>query len=121
MHALMEEAHGLAPEIITHLISPQPRRSLVLLPQVRIHRPLQQEDVDANLALVNCGFEVFPDREPSQYELAASIVRLDWHLSGELLTVKGTGEQLGESVEAPSVCEPSVQQDRANRLACRRG
>ena len=88
----------LAPSLITHLISPHPRRSLVLLP--REHRGLQKEDVDANITLVNCAFEVWPDRVPSLYELAASIVRLGWHLSGDLLKVQDvTGDQLSKSVE----------------------
>ena len=89
----------LAPSLITHLISPHPRRSLVLLP--REHRGLQKEDVDANITLVNCAFEVWPDRVPSLYELAASIVRLDWHLSGDLLKVQDvTGDHAAEQVGA---------------------
>ena len=88
----------LAPSLITHLISPHPRRSLVLLP--REHRGLQREDVDANITLVNCAFEVWPDRVPSQYDLAASIVLLDCHLSGDLLKVSQvTSDQLPKSVE----------------------
>ena len=89
----------LAPSLITHLISPHPRRSLVLLPRA-VDRGLQREDVDANITLVNCAFEVWPDKVPSQYELTASIVRLDWHLSGDLLKVQDvTGDQLSKSVE----------------------
>ena len=66
----------------------------------QLHRGLQKEDVDANITLVNCAFEVWPDRVPSLYELAASIVRLDWHLSGDLLKVQDvTGDQLSKSVE----------------------
>lgn len=89
----------LEPALITHLISQHPRRSLVLLP--REHRGLQKEDVDANITLVNCAFEVWPDRVPSLYELAASIVRLDWHLSGDLLKVQDvTGDHAAEPVGA---------------------
>jgi hypothetical protein len=88
----------LEPALITHLISHRPRRSLVLLP--REHRGLQREDVDANITLVNCAFEVWPDRVPSQYDLAASIVLLDCHLSGDLLKVSQvTSDQLPKSVE----------------------
>ena len=87
----------LAPSLITHLISPHPRRSLVLLPR---DRGLQREDVDANITLVNCAFEVWPDRVPSQYDLAACIVLLDGHLSGDLLKVNQvTSDQLPKSVE----------------------
>jgi len=77
----------LSPALITHLISQHPRRSLV-----------QKEDVDTNITLVNCAFEVWPDKVPSVYALASAIVRLDWHLSGDLLKVKDTGN-LGLSVE----------------------
>ena len=88
----------LAPSLITHLISSHPRRVLVLLP--RQHRSLQREDVDANITLVNCAFEVWPDRVPSQYDLAACIVLLDGHLSGDLLKVNQvTSDQLPKSVE----------------------
>ena len=86
----------LEPALITHLISQHPRRSLVLLP--REHRGLQKEDVDTIVTLVNCAFEVWPDKVPSVYTLASAIVRLDWHLSGDLLKVKDTGN-LGLSVE----------------------
>ena len=89
----------LEPALITHLISHHPRRSLVLLP--REHRGLQKEDVDANITLVNCAFEVWPDRVPSLYELAASIARLSWHLSGDLLKVQDvTGDHAAEQVGA---------------------
>ena len=67
----------------------------------QLHRGLQKEDVDANITLVNCAFEVWPDRVPSLYELAASIVRLDWHLSGDLLKVQDvTGDHAAEPVGA---------------------
>ena len=88
---------SLPPSLITHLISPHPRRSLVLLPR---DRGLQREDVDANITLVNCAFEVWPDRVPSQYDLAACIVLLDGHLSGDLLKVNQvTSDQVPKSVE----------------------
>ena len=88
----------LEPALIAHLISHHPRRSLVLLP--REHRGLQKGDVDTNITLVNCAFGVWPDKVPSVYALASAIVRLGWHLSGDLLKVSQvTSDQLPKSVE----------------------